>query len=89
MSTAWPQADALKDAGIDETYALQPLLNAVDTGEFRPDARTVLVVDEISQIGPRPMLRLLELQAETGMTIRCWAIGNRSSRSKRETPSRS
>jgi hypothetical protein len=70
MSTAWRQADALKDAGIDETYALQPLLNAIDTGEFRPDARTVLVVDEISQIGPRPMLRLLELQAETGMTIK-------------------
>jgi G3E family GTPase len=70
MSTAWRQADALKDAGIAETYALQPLLNAIDTGEFRPDARTVLVVDEISQIGPRPMLRLLELQAETGMTIK-------------------
>jgi ABC-type transport system involved in cytochrome bd biosynthesis fused ATPase/permease subunit len=45
MSTAWRQADALKDAGIAETYALQPLLNAIDTGEFRPDARTVLVVD--------------------------------------------
>jgi hypothetical protein len=69
-STAWRQADALKDAGIDETYALQPLLNAIDTGDFRPDARTVLVVDEISQIGPRPMLRLLELQAETGLTIK-------------------
>jgi hypothetical protein len=70
MSTAWRQADALKDAGIDETYALQPLLNAVDTGEFRPDARTVLVVDEISQIGPRPMLHLLELQAQMGLTIK-------------------
>jgi ATP-dependent exoDNAse (exonuclease V) alpha subunit len=70
MSTAWRQADALKDAGIAETYALQPLLNAVDTGEFRPDARTMLVVDEISQIGPRPLLRLLEIQAETGMTIK-------------------
>ena len=70
MSTAWRQADALKDAGVDETWALQPLLNAIDTGEFRPDAKTVLVVDEISQIGPRPMLRLLELQAETGMTIK-------------------
>jgi AAA domain len=33
----------------------------------------VLVVDEISQIGPRPMLRLLELQAETGMTIKMLA----------------
>ena len=70
MSTAWRQADALKDAGIDETYALQPLLNAIDTGEFRPNARSVLVVDEISQIGPRSMLRLLELQAETGTTIK-------------------
>jgi hypothetical protein len=70
MSTAWRQADALKDAGIDETWALQPLLNAIDTGEFRPNAKTVLVVDEISQIGPRPMLRLLKLQAETGMTIK-------------------
>ena len=64
MSTAWRQADALKDAGVNETWALQPLLNAIDTGEFRPDAKTVLVVDEISQIGPRPMLELLELQAE-------------------------
>jgi hypothetical protein len=70
MSTAWRQADALKDAGIDQTWALQPLLNAIDTQEFRPDEKTVLVVDEISQIGPRPMLRLLELQAETGMTIK-------------------
>jgi hypothetical protein len=70
MSTAWRQADALKDAGIDETFALQPLLNAIDTGEFKADAKTVLVVDEISQIGPRPMLRLLELQALTGMTIK-------------------
>jgi hypothetical protein len=70
MSTAWRQADALKDAGVNETWALQPLLNAIDTGEFRPDAKTVLVVDEISQIGPRPMLKLLELQAKTGITIK-------------------
>jgi len=41
ISTAWRQADALKDAGVDETWALQPLLNAIDTGEFRPDATLV------------------------------------------------
>ena len=70
MSTAWRQADALKDAGVDETWALQPLLNAIDAGEFQADEKTVLVVDEISQIGPRPMLTLLELQSRTGMTIR-------------------
>ena len=70
MSTAWRQADALQEAGADETIALQPLLNAIDTGEFSADEKTVLVVDEISQIGPRPMLKLLELQAKTGMTIK-------------------
>jgi hypothetical protein len=70
MSTAWRQADALKDAGVDETWALQPLLNAIDTGEFSADENTVLIVDEISQIGPRPMVELLELQAKTGMTIK-------------------
>jgi hypothetical protein len=70
MSTAWRQADALKDAGVNETWALQPLLNAIDTGEFSADENTVLIVDEISQIGPRPMLKLLELQGKTGMTIK-------------------
>ena len=70
MSTAWKQADALKEADIEETWALQPLLNAIDTGEFQPASSTVLVIDEISQIAPRPMLKLLELQAETGMTIK-------------------
>ncbi|VFU17594.1 MobF family relaxase [Methylocella tundrae] len=70
MSTAWRQADALKDPGIERTFALQPLLDAIETGDFTPDARTVLVIDEVSQIGPRPMLKLLELQAQTGMTIK-------------------
>ena len=54
MSTAWRQADALQEAGADETIALQPLLNAIDTGEFLADENTVLIVDEISQIGPAP-----------------------------------
>jgi len=69
-ATAWRQADALQDAGINRTYALQPLLRMIDAGEFQPTHNTVLVVDEVSQIGPRPMLKLLELQARTGMTIK-------------------
>jgi conjugative relaxase-like TrwC/TraI family protein len=70
MATAWRQADALKDAGIEDTWALQPLLDAINKGEFQPNASTVLIIDEVSQIAPRPMLRLLKLQAETGMTIK-------------------
>jgi hypothetical protein len=75
LSTAWKQADSLQDAGITRTLALQPLLQAIESGELSPSRNTVLVIDEISQIGPRPMLKLLELQARTGMTIK--AIGDR------------
>jgi hypothetical protein len=70
IATAWRQADALKDAGIGAVFALQPLLYAIEAGEFRPTRNTVLVIDELSQIGPRSMLKLLELQAQTGMTIK-------------------
>ena len=75
LSTAWKQADSLQDAGITCTLALQPLLQAIESGELSPSRNTVLVIDEISQIGPRPMLKLLELQARTGMTIK--AMGDR------------
>jgi hypothetical protein len=67
---AWRQADALKDAGISRTWALAPLLKMIGSGEFHADRNTVLVLDEASQLGPRPMLKLLELQARTGMTIK-------------------
>ena len=70
VAMAWRQADALKDAGIKTTYALSPLLALIEAGEFKATRNTVLVVDEASQIGPRPMLKLLELQAKTGMTIK-------------------
>ena len=67
---AWRQADALQDAGIRRTYALSPLLAMIDSGEFKANRNTVLVLDEVSQIGPRPLLKLFELQAKTGMTIK-------------------
>ncbi len=69
-ATAWRQADALKDAGIKQTYALQPLLGMIEAGTLKASRNTVLVLDEVSQIGPRPMLKLLELQARTGMTVK-------------------
>src|SRR6516165_2253896 len=67
---AWRQAEALQDAGIGRAYALAPLLRMIETGELRPSRNTVLVLDEVSQIAPRPILKLLELQARNGMTIK-------------------
>jgi hypothetical protein len=67
---AWRQADQLVDAGISRTYAISTLIAALETGEFQPTRNTVLVIDEASQVGPRPLLKLLEVQAGTGMTIK-------------------
>ncbi|BFL66265.1 MobF family relaxase [Roseomonas mucosa] len=74
-ATAWRQAEALKDAGIQRTFAMSPLLAAIASGDFVPTRNTVLVVDEISQVAPRVMLKLLEVQARTGMTVK--VLGDR------------
>lgn len=74
-ATAWRQADALKETGIRRTVAMDPLLASIATGEIVPTRNTVLVIDEVSQVAPRAMLQLLEVQARTGMTIK--ALGDR------------
>jgi len=70
LSTAWKQADALADTGIKQTVAIEPFLRSVDDGSVNLSRNTVLVIDEVSQIAPRPMLRLLELQAQHGFAIK-------------------
>ncbi len=75
LATAWKQADELKGAGIERGFAVQRMLFDIKKGRFQPNRNTVLVIDEVSQIGPRAMLQLLELQARTGMTIK--ALGDR------------
>ena len=75
LATGWKQADALKDAGINRTVAMEPLLQSIKSGEFQASRNTVLVIDEISQVAPRAMLTLLQLQRQTGLTIK--ALGDR------------
>jgi len=70
LSQAWRQADALQDAGIDRTVAMQPFLAGIQSGEIEVDRNTVLVVDEAAQIGPWQFLELLKLWRETGCIIR-------------------
>ena len=75
IATGWRQADALKEAGADRTLAISPLLKAIEDGSFQASKNTVLILDEISQVAPRSMLALLELQRRTGLTIK--ALGDR------------
>jgi hypothetical protein len=58
------------EAGVGGTYALTRFLRDVENGDLKLDAKTILIVDEISQIAPRPFLTLLELQEKTGMIIK-------------------
>ena len=75
VATAWRQADALQDTGIKRTFALEPFLRGVEDGGIALSRNTVLVIDEVSQIAPRPFLKLLELQARYGLTIK--GLGDR------------
>ncbi|QDD96932.1 MobF family relaxase [Roseomonas mucosa] len=74
-ATAWRQASALGDAGIEHTVAMDPLLRSIEAGRLVPTRNTVLVIDEVSQVAPRALLALLEVQARTGMNIK--VLGDR------------
>ena len=52
---AWRQAEALADAGIEQRYAMAPLLDRIARGDLEIDARSVLVIDEISQVSQRQL----------------------------------
>ena len=70
ISQAWRQADALKEAGVDETIAVHPFLAGVQSGDITVDRNTVLVIDEAAQLGPRQFLEMMKLWHDTGCIIR-------------------
>ena len=69
-------AHALRDQGIagQRVFATAALLTNHERGKLRIDARSVIVVDEVSQLGVRDAFRLLNMQAATGCRI--LAIGD-------------
>jgi conjugative relaxase-like TrwC/TraI family protein len=66
-----PYAKRLTDAGVEQsrTYALAAFLNAVRKGGLKPDSNSVVVIDEIAQVGTRQVLELSRLQAKHGFQI--------------------
>jgi len=65
------QAVALADAGIEprNTMPMTALLGRAADGRIVLDKRSVVVVDELGQIGTKQVLGLLRLQAERGFSI--------------------
>jgi phage/plasmid primase-like uncharacterized protein len=68
---AWRQAEPLADAGIkpENAMAIAALLTRAKAGNLHLDHNSVVVVDELSQVGTTQALGLLRLQAAHGFAI--------------------
>jgi hypothetical protein len=69
MTVPWKSAAALRDAGLDQALAIDAFLRRVEKGQIKVDAKTVIVADEVSQIGVRHQVELLKLAARTGAQL--------------------
>lgn len=71
VANAWKIARDLKKSGIGRlrTRALQPFLDGIEKGKTKLTANSVVVVDELSQVGTRQLLHLLQLRDRIGFTL--------------------
>jgi phage/plasmid primase-like uncharacterized protein len=74
VAVAWRQAEPLREAGISQVAALTGFLNQAKQGRVPLNARSVVVIDELGQVGARQMLELLRLRQQYG--FRMVAIGD-------------
>jgi len=69
MTVAWKSSAALRDAGVDQALAIDAFLKRIETGKIKVDSNTVIVADEVSQIGVRHQVALLKLARATGAQL--------------------
>ncbi len=76
IARGWKQADALRGGGVEQkdTAAVSVFLNREAKGRITVDSKSVVIIDELSQIGRRDMLELFKLQQKHGFTM--LAIGD-------------
>lgn len=70
-ANAWRQSSPLADAYIPEkkAMAIARLRVEINTGQIKLDKNTVIIVDELSQVGTKFALELAEWQKEYGFTL--------------------
>jgi hypothetical protein len=76
VARGWKQAVALRDSGVErkDTAAVSVFLSRTAKGRINLDSNSVVVIDELSQVGRGDMLRLMQLQEKHGFTM--LAIGD-------------
>jgi hypothetical protein len=68
---SWSQSRELKHVGIahDRCIAIDPLINRIKDGRATLNRNSVLVLDELSQIGSRQLLELFRLREKHGFQL--------------------
>lgn len=68
---AWRQAKDLKDSGVqtNRRRALQPFLDGAQAGHIKLTTNSVVVLDELGQIGTRQLLDLMRLREKYGFKL--------------------
>jgi hypothetical protein len=76
IAVAWRQAGAFAEAGIDadNRAAVAAFLRRVEKGRYQLDRGSVVIIDELGQVGRRQMLDLLRFQQQHGFQI--MAVGD-------------
>lgn len=71
LAIAWRQASSLRESGIDgeSRAALAAFMKRVETGRYKLDRGSVVVIDEVSLVGTRQMHNLLKLQEQHGFQL--------------------
>jgi hypothetical protein len=69
VTVPWKASGELRKAGVDQALAIDPFLQRVAKGKITVDSRTVIVADEVSQIGIVHQAALLKLASETGAQL--------------------
>jgi len=69
MTVPWKSSAALRDAGVDQALAIDAFLKRVETGRIKVDRNTVIIADEVSQIGVQHQVALLKLARATGTQL--------------------
>jgi len=76
LARGWKQATALRDSGIDQKdiAATSTFLNRIAKGKLALNENSIVILDELSQVGRGEMLKLLQLQQQHG--FRLVAVGD-------------
>lgn len=76
-SLGWKQTRALTETGIpaERCLALAKLLSDAERGKINLGPGTVIIIDELGQVGTRDLLRLMRLRRDNGR-FRILAVGD-------------